>query len=94
MCHGSSQDFMDSIAVEIAAVAPFKIFSGGGSSKPTIPSGQGAVEADLVPPYQYLTLTRSQVALSSRVECQDHLGAYPLLPGIISELEDINVWLT
>ncbi|KAK9088537.1 hypothetical protein Scep_027619 [Stephania cephalantha] len=51
-----------------------------------VPNGLGAVEADLIPPYQYLTLTISQVALSPRVECQDHLGAYPLLPARVAEV--------
>ncbi|KAK9100923.1 hypothetical protein Scep_024353 [Stephania cephalantha] len=59
MCHGSSQEFNDSIAVEhlTATMAPFGIFSGFGSIEPIVPNGFGAVKADQVSPYQYLTLT-------------------------------------
>ncbi|KAK9112649.1 hypothetical protein Scep_020168 [Stephania cephalantha] len=41
MCRGSSQDFKDSIVAEhpVATVAPFGIFSGCGSSVPTVLNG-------------------------------------------------------
>ncbi|KAK9163164.1 hypothetical protein Syun_004066 [Stephania yunnanensis] len=86
MCRGYSEDFKNFIVNEhpIVIVAPFGIFSGCGSSEPTMLNGYGAIEVGLVLPYQYSTLTHSQMVLSPFVECQDHLG-------IISEHENIDV---
>ncbi|KAK9135471.1 hypothetical protein Syun_014801 [Stephania yunnanensis] len=88
MCRGSLQDFKDSIAAEhpVVTVAPFEIFSSCSLNELTMLNGLGAVEVDLVPLHQYLTLTRSHVVLSPCVERQDHLGIYTLLPGIENQL--------
>ncbi|KAK9125609.1 hypothetical protein Scep_014455 [Stephania cephalantha] len=69
-------------------MAPFGIYLGCASGEATV--GLGTIKADLVPPYQSLKLVCSQVALSPRVKCQDNIGAYPLLSGVISELENID----
>ncbi|KAK9126284.1 hypothetical protein Scep_015130 [Stephania cephalantha] len=68
------------LSIRLRLWLPLEFFSGCGSSEPTMPNGLGVVKVALVSQYQYLTLTRIQVALSPRVECRDHLDAYPLLP--------------
>ncbi|KAK9134838.1 hypothetical protein Syun_014168 [Stephania yunnanensis] len=59
MCCGSSLDFKDSFTIEhlVATIAPFEIFSFCDSSELTMLNEFGTVDVDLVPPYQYLTLT-------------------------------------
>ncbi|KAK9151598.1 hypothetical protein Syun_009907 [Stephania yunnanensis] len=86
MCRGSSQDFKDYIAAKhpVTIVALFGIFSGCSSNELIVPNRLGAIEVDLVPPYQYLTLTYSQADLLT-----ENVSVFVTIA--ISELKNIDV---